>query len=66
MLQLLIVRLLLWLANPAEKVVANYVAALNIANLPRLVPFVLTGVALASISWALVHDDRARAVWKTN
>ncbi len=40
-----------------DNVVGFYAAAFNLARLPTVVPFVLTGVVLASISMALARGD---------
>ena len=40
-----------------DAVIGHYAAAFNLARLPTVVPFVLTGVVLASISMALARED---------
>ena len=40
-----------------DAVIGFYAAAFNLARLPTVVPFVLTGVVLASISLALARND---------
>ena len=40
-----------------DDVIGYYAAAFNLARLPTVVPFVLTGVVLASISMALARND---------
>jgi O-antigen/teichoic acid export membrane protein len=49
----------LW-TGPAE-VIGYYVAALNVARLPTIVPSVLSGVLFASLAWALANSDEALA-----
>jgi O-antigen/teichoic acid export membrane protein len=49
----------LW-SGPRE-VIGYYVAALNVARIPTIVPSVLTGVVFASISWALARADEELA-----
>ena len=44
-----------------DAVIGFYAAAFNLARLPTVVPFVLTGVVLASISLALARQDVALA-----
>lgn len=44
-----------------HQVVGHYVAALNVARLPLIVPMVLTSVLFASISWALAAGDQSLA-----
>jgi len=50
----------LWLLkrfSTDDAVIGFYAAAFNLARLPTVVPFVLTGVVLASISLALARND---------
>lgn len=49
------------LGGVPDEVIGQYVAALNLARLPTVVPFVLTGVVLATISAALSQQDHALA-----
>jgi O-antigen/teichoic acid export membrane protein len=49
----------LW-SGPAE-VIGFYVAALNVARLPTVVPSVLSGVLFTSLTWALARADKALA-----
>lgn len=49
------------LSGAPDETVGYYVAALNLARLPTVVPFVLTGVVLATISAALAQQDHALA-----
>lgn len=49
----------LWLGG--GEVIGLYVAALNVAKLPVVVPSVLSGVLFASLSWALARRDEAMA-----
>ncbi len=49
----------LW-GGPAE-VIGYYVAALNVARIPTIVPSVLSGVLFASLVWALARADEALA-----
>jgi len=49
----------LW-TGPAE-VIGYYVAALNVARIPTIVPSVLAGVLFASLVWALARADEALA-----
>ena len=46
-----------WFADESEETIGYYAAAWNIAQLPTVVTFVLTGVILASISAALARND---------
>lgn len=50
----------LWTGSP--ETIGFYVAALNIARLPSVVPSVLTGVLFTSLAWALAqkNEDLAR------
>lgn len=62
-------QLLLWIhfwslkriSHVSDETIGFYVAALNLARLPTVVSFVLTGVVLASVSLALARQDTAQA-----
>ena len=62
-------QLLLWIhlwslkgiSHVSNETIGFYVAALNLARLPTIVPFVLTGVVLASVSLALARQDAEQA-----
>ena len=50
-----------WLGEASDESLGLYVAAWNVAQLPTVVTFVITGVLLASISGALGNNDRELA-----
>lgn len=50
-----------WLGNASDESVGLYVAAWNVAQLPTVVTFVITGVLLASVSAALGKNDTGLA-----
>ena len=50
-----------WLGGASDESVGLYVAAWNIAQLPTVVTFVITGVLLASVSTALGKNDAGLA-----
>jgi len=49
------------LSTSGKEVIGLYVAALNVAKLPLIVPTVLSGLLFASMSWARARGDRALA-----
>ena len=50
-----------WLGDVSDESIGLYVAAWNVAQLPTVVTFVITGVLLASVSGALGKDDKELA-----
>jgi O-antigen/teichoic acid export membrane protein len=50
-----------WLGGTSDESIGLYVAAWNVAQLPTVVTFVITGVLLASVSGALGKNDRELA-----